>query len=332
MHITLLSGGMGGSRFAQGVLDAVTPSDTVTIIANTADDITLYGLRICPDLDTVMYTLSGGIDPVRGWGRTGETWNAKAELEAYGVEEAWFGLGDRDLATHLVRTSLLRSGASLSEATARLCERWQPGGTSRLRGSIRLLPMTDDPVETHIETTIDAERRRIHFQEFWIRHRAEVPVHGVDIDGIETAKAAPGVIDAITSADIVLIPPSNPVVSVGPIVGVSDIGDALRSTTAPIVGVSPIIGRTAVRGMANQLLAGLGVDVSATGVAALHGSRASGGILDGWLIDDGDAAESAAVDELGIAVRTVPLWMSDAAKTQRLAEDAINLARELGRP
>jgi LPPG:FO 2-phospho-L-lactate transferase len=315
---------MGGSRFAQGVLDAVAPSDTVTIIANTADDITLYGLRICPDLDTVMYTLSGGIDPVRGWGRTGETWNAKAELEAYGVEEAWFGLGDRDLATHLVRTSLLRSGASLSEATARLCERWQPG--------IRLLPMTDDPVETHIETTIDDERRRIHFQEFWIRHRAEVPVHGVDIDGIEAAKAAPGVIDAITSADVVLISPSNPVVSIGPIVGVSDIGDALRSTTAPIVGVSPIIGRTAVRGMANQLLAGLGVDVSATGVAAFHGSRASGGILDGWLIDDGDAAESAAVDELGIAVRAVPLWMSDAAKTQRLAEDAINLARELGHP
>ena len=315
---------MGGSRFAQGVLDAVSPSDTVTIIANTADDITLYGLRICPDLDTVMYTLSGGIDPVRGWGRTGETWNAKAELEAYGVEEAWFGLGDRDLATHLVRTSMLRSGASLSEATARLCERWQSG--------IRLLPMTDDPVETHIETTIDAERRRIHFQEFWIRHRAEVPVHGVEIDGIETAKAAPGVIDAITSADVVLIPPSNPVVSVGPIVGVSDIGDALRSTNAPIVGVSPIIGRTAVRGMANQLLAGLGVDVSATGVAAFHGSRASGGILDVWLIDDGDTAESAAVDELGIAVRAVPLWMSDAAMTQRLAEDAINLARELGRP
>jgi LPPG:FO 2-phospho-L-lactate transferase len=323
---------MGGSRFAQGVLDAVTPSDTVTIVANTADDITLYGVRICPDLDTVMYTLSGGIDPVRGWGRTGETWNAKAELEAYGVEEAWFGLGDRDLATHLVRTSMLRSGASLSEATARLCERWQPGATSRLRGSIRLLPMTDDPVETHIDTTIDGERRRIHFQEFWIRHRAEVPVHAVEVDGIETAQAAPGVIDAIAGADVVLIPPSNPVVSIGPIVGVSDIGDALRSTPAPIVGVSPIIGRTAVRGMANQLLAGLGVDVSATGVAAFHGSRASGGILDGWLIDDGDAAESAAVDELGIAVRAVPLWMSDAVKTQRLAEDAINLAQELGRP
>lgn len=329
MRITLLSGGMGGSRFAQGVLDAVTPSDTVTIVANTADDITLYGLRICPDLDTVMYTLSGGIDPVRGWGRTDETWNAKAELEAYGVEEAWFGLGDRDLATHLVRTSLLRSGASLSEATTRLCERWQLGGTSQ--GSVRLLPMSDDIVETHIDTTIDGERRRIHFEEFWIRYRAEVPVHGVEVVGAEQANAAPGVREAIADADVVLIPPSNPVVSVGPIIAVPAIREALRSTAAPVVGVSPIIGGSAVRGMANQLLGGLGVNVSASGVAGLHGSRAAEGILDGWLIDDSDADEAHSIEQLGIAVRTVPLWMSDPPKTRKLAEDAIQLAHEVGR-
>ena len=322
---------MGGSRFAQGVLDAVAASDRVTVVANTADDITLHGLRICPDLDTVMYTLSGGIDPVRGWGRTDETWNAKAELEAYGVEEAWFGLGDRDLATHLVRTSMLRSGATLSAATARLCERWQPGD-----GRVRLLPMSDDVVETHIDTTVDGERRRIHFEEFWIRHRAEVPVHAVEIVGVERATAAPGVVEAITGADVVLIPPSNPVVSVGPILAVPDIAAALRSTSAPVVGVSPIIGGSAVRGMANQLLSGLGVEVSASRVARLHGSRrggvTEGGFLDGWLIDDSDAEEAAAIEQLGIIVRAVPLWMSDPPKTRKLAEDALQLATELGSP
>lgn len=326
MHITLLSGGMGGSRFAQGVLDAVTPADTITVVANTADDITLHGLRICPDLDTVMYTLSGGIDPVRGWGRVDETWNAKAELEAYGVEEAWFGLGDRDLATHLVRTSVLRSGAPLSTATARLCERWRPGGTSR---SVQLLPMTDDIVETHIDTTIDGEARRIHFQEFWIRHRAEVPVHAVEVVGADRAIAAPGVLEAIRDADVVLIPPSNPIVSVGPIISIGDIREALRSTEAPVVGVSPIIGGSAVRGMANQLLSGLGIDVSASGVARFHGSRTDDGILDGWLIDDSDAGEAASIEQAGLTVRVVPLWMSDPSKTRKLAADALDLAREL---
>ncbi len=314
---------MGGSKFVQGVLAAVMPSDTVTVIANTADDITLHGLRICPDLDTVMYTLSGGIDRKRGWGRTDETWNAKADLEAYGVDEAWFGLGDRDLATHLVRTSMLRAGATLSEATARLCERWQPPA--------RLLPMTDDVVETHIDTTIDGEPRRIHFQEFWIRHRAGVPVHAVEVVGIEQASAAPGVVGAITEADVVLLPPSNPVVSVAPIVGVRDIRDALRTTPAPVVGVSPIIGGSAVRGMANQLLAGLGVEVSARGVATFHGSRTADGLLDGWLLDTDDAGEAPDVEKLGVAARAVPLWMSDPEKTRTLAEDALRLAAEIGR-
>jgi LPPG:FO 2-phospho-L-lactate transferase len=189
--------------------------------------------------------------------------------------------------------------------------------------------MSDEIVETHIDTTIDGERRRIHFQEFWIRHRAEVPVHAVEIVGIEQAKAAPGVLDAIANADVVLVPPSNPVVSVGPIIGVRDIRDALRSTAAPVVGVSPIIGGSAVRGMANQLLSGLGVEVSARGVATFHGSRGAEGILDGWLIDDSDADDAPAIEQLGIAVRAAPLWMSDPPKTRKLAEDALQLAREL---
>jgi LPPG:FO 2-phospho-L-lactate transferase len=321
VRITVLSGGIGGSRFIQGVLDALTPADDVTVIANTGDDITLFGLRICPDLDTVMYTLSGGIDTERGWGRTDETWNAKAELETYGLAEAWFGLGDRDIATHLVRTSILASGSTLSEATATLCDRWKP--------PVRLLPMTDDFVETHVHTTIDGVRREIHFQEFWIRHRASVPVHGVNIRGIENASAAPGVREAILDADVVLIPPSNPVVSVGPIVGVSDIRDALRSTGAPVVGVSPIIGTSAVRGMANQLLAGLGVEVSAAGVAGFHRGRDADGILDGWLIDTEDADQVATIEELGIATRAVPLWMSDEATTRQLAVDALQFAAEV---
>lgn len=324
MRITVLSGGIGGSRFIQGVLDAVSPADDVTVIANTGDDITLFGLRICPDLDTVMYTLSGGIDPERGWGRTDETWNAKAELETYGLEEAWFGLGDRDIATHLVRTSMLKDGGTLSEATARLCERWKP--------PVRLLPMTDHFVETHVDTTIDGERQLIHFQEFWIRHRAAVPVHAVSVRGIEDATAAPGVREAVLDADVVLIPPSNPVVSVGPIVGVAEIRDALVTTSAPVVGVSPIIGTSAVRGMANQLLDGLGVDVSAAGVAGFHGGRQAAGILDGWLIDTEDADQLAAIRELGIAARAVPLWMSNDDTTRQLAADALQLAAELMAP
>lgn len=322
MRVAILSGGVGGSRFIQGVLAVLTdPTDEVTVIANTADDIWLFGLRVCPDLDTVMYTLAGGIDVERGWGRKDETWNAKQELQAYGVREAWFGLGDRDLATHLVRTSMLRAGATLTEATARLCERWQP--------PVRLLPMSDDEVETHIETTIDGRRQAIHFQEFWIRHGAAVPVHGVDYRGLPEAHAAPGVVDAIAGADAVIIPPSNPVVSVGPIAGVPDIAAALRATAAPVVGVSPIIGESAVRGMANQLLDGLGVDVTASGVAAFHGGRRGDGFLDGWLIDSHDVAQLPAIEGLGIAARAVPLWMSDAETTRQLAADTLTLAREL---
>lgn len=319
----MLSGGVGGSRFIQGLLAALDPSDEVTVVANTADDIWLFGLRICPDLDTVMYTLSGGIDTERGWGRTDETWNAKDELQAYGVDQAWFGLGDRDLATHLVRTSMLRDGATLTEATRRLCERWQP--------PVRLLPMSDDEVETHIQTTLAGEPQTIHFQEFWIRHGAAVPMLGLEYRGVHEARAADGVVDAIRQADVVVIGPSNPVVSIGPIVAVAEIAAALRETPAPVVGISPIIGTSAVRGMANPLLEGLGVSVTASGVAAFHGSRRDTGILDGWLLDSEDAAQLGTVTALGIAARAVPLWMSDPATTRQLAADALTLADELAR-
>ncbi len=321
MKITVLSGGVGGSRFIEGLLRTKADGDDITVIANTADDISLFGLRISPDLDTVMYTLGNGIDRERGWGRTDETWNAKDELGAYGIEQAWFGLGDRDIATHLVRTMRLQEGRTLSEVTAELCQRWQPG--------VRLLPMSDDRVETHIGIERDGVRELIHFQEYWIRLRASVPVEEVVVQGIADATPAPGVVEAIMGADVVILPPSNPIVSIGPIAAVQGIRQAIATTTAPVVGVSPLIGGGAVRGMADQLLTGLGIELSATGVAAHHGARRSGGLLDGWLVDTTDEAQAAVIDALGVVTRVVPLWMSDDATTDQLAQDTMALALSL---
>ena len=321
VRITVLSGGVGGSRFIEGLLRVKAADDEVTVVANTADDISLFGLHISPDLDTVMYTLGDGIDRDRGWGRTDETWNAKDELAEYGVEQAWFGLGDRDIATHLVRTMRLQEGRTLSEATAELCERWRPG--------VRLLPMSDDPVETHIGIDRGGRRELIHFQEYWIRLRAQVPVEEVVVQGVDDARPAPGVVEAVMDADLVILPPSNPIVSIGPIAAVPGIRAAITATTAPVVGVSPIIGGGAVRGMADQLLTGLGIQISASGVAAHHGARLAGGLLDGWLVDTTDAEQVAGIDALGMTARAVPLWMSDEATTDQLAREAVDLALDL---
>lgn len=320
MRITVLSGGVGGSRFVQGVV-AAAPEADVSVVVNTADDVWMHGLRVSPDLDTAMYTLSDGIDPERGWGRRDETWHAKEELEAYGVEQSWFGLGDRDLATHLVRTAVLRDGGTLSDATRRLCERWQP--------PVTLLPMSDDPVETHVATTVDGADVVLHFQEFWIRHRAQVPVNAVEVHGLSDATPAPGVVETLLAADAVLVAPSNPIVSVGPILGVDGIRDALRRTAAPVVGVSPIIGGSAVRGMADQLLAGLGLEVTAGAVARHLGSRARDGVLDGWLVDEVDADQVLAIADHDITTWARPLWMRDPSTTRQLALDALELAAEL---
>ena len=321
MRITVLSGGVGGANFLKGLLDVVGPEDEVTVIGNTADDIWLFGLRVCPDLDTVMYTLGGGIDAERKWGRTDETWNAKEELTAYGVDNTWFGLGDRDLATHIIRTQLLHEGVALAAITERLCERWKPG--------VRLLPMTEDEVETHIGIDGEDGLEVIHFQEYWIRLGAKVPVRQVDFRGADEALAGPGVVEAILGADRVILPPSNPIVSIGAILSVPQIATAVRQTDAPVVGVSPIIGGAAVRGMADQLLTGLGVEISAGGVARHHGARKSGGVLDGWLVDTADAGELGAIDDAGIAARAVPLYMADATTTAKLARDTLDLADSL---
>ena len=322
MQVTALSGGIGGARFLRGLLAACAGRDTeVSVVVNTADDIWLFGLKICPDLDTVMYTLGGGIDDERGWGRTDEGWRVKEELAAYGAEPGWFGLGDRDLATHLVRTSMLQAGYPLSAVTEALCERWQPG--------VRLLPMTDDRVETHVGIDAPDEpggRRAVHFQEYWVRLGASVPARAVVPVGLSESRPAPGVLDAIASCDVLVLPPSNPIVSIGTILGVPGIGPAVRDTPAPVVGVSPILAGRPVRGMADALLAAIGVDSSAAAVAAHYGARQRGGILDGWLVDLADAHAVPNVERHGIACRAVPLLMSDVGAAARIASAALELA------
>ncbi len=315
VDVTVLAGGIGAARFLRGLLAELAerdPAARVTVIGNTADDITLFGLRVCPDLDTVMYTLGGGVHEGQGWGRAGETFAVQDELAAYGMQPQWFGLGDRDVATHIVRTQMMAAGYPLSAVTEALCTRWQPG--------VRLLPMTDERVETHVVVEDDEGRRAVHFQEWWIRLRAAVPARSIVPIGIEDARPAPGVLDAIASADVVLLPPSNPVVSIGTILAVPGIRDALAATPAPVVGVSPIIGGAPVRGMADACLAAIGVETSAAAVGRLYT-----GLLDGWLVDDADAG--VALD--GVVVRARPLLMRDPAATRAIAAAALDLAADI---
>ncbi len=320
-RVTVLSGGVGGARFIRGLLHLIqtTGSETaVSVVTNTADDWWIHGLKVCPDLDTVMYTLGEGIDQERGWGRVEESWQCKEELAAYGVEPTWFGLGDRDLATHLVRTQMLDAGYSLTDVTAALCTRWNPGVT--------LLPMTDDRVETHVVITdpADGEQKAVHFQEYWVRHRANVPAHGLAVIGLAESRATNQVVEAITGADLVIVPPSNPIVSVGTIVGVPGVREALESTAAPVVGVSGIVGGDHVHGMARQLLTLHDIEVSAAGVAEHYGARPHG-LLDAWLVDERDAGLVSRIESAGIKCQGRPLMMTDLDATAAIARAAIEL-------
>lgn len=320
MRITALAGGIGGARFLTG-LKAARPDAEITVIGNTGDDIWVHGLRVCPDLDTVMYTLGGGISVDRGWGREGETFTVKDELAAYGVEPTWFGLGDKDIATHLIRTQSLNAGFPLSEITVALCEHWQPG--------VRLIPMTDDRAETNVIIEDERGRRAIHFQEWWIKYRASIPAQGFVLVGVDQAKPAPGVIEAIETADVVLLPPSNPVVSIGTILQVPGIREAITATAAPVVGLSPIVGGAPVRGMADACLTALGIETTAAAVAAHYGGRSNGGVLDGWLVDTADADSVAAIKSNAITAQAVPLMMTDVDTTAAMANAAIALAESL---
>jgi len=324
VRVTVLVGGVGGARFLLGVQKLLglgqfeagrTGEHELTAIVNVGDDAWMYGVRICPDLDTCMYTLGGGIDPDRGWGHRNETWHAKEELAAYGVQPDWFGLGDRDLATHLVRSQMLRAGYPLSAVTEALCKRWRPGA--------RLLPATDDRSETHVVIT-DPEsddQRAIHFQEWWVRYRAQVPTHSFAFIGAEKATATTAVVTAIEDADLILLAPSNPVVSIGAILAVPGIRGALRAGRAPVVGYSPIIGGKPLRGMADECLTVIGVESTSEAVGRHYGARSRTGLLDAWFTSEGDDAQ---ID--GVCVRAIPLLMTDPESTARMVRAGFDVA------
>jgi LPPG:FO 2-phospho-L-lactate transferase len=323
MRITALAGGVGGARFLRGLrthLDRTPGLDDteLTVIGNTGDDISLFGLRVCPDLDTLMYTLGGGIHEGQGWGRADESHRVQGELAAYGAVPQWFGLGDLDLGTHVVRSQWLGQGVTLSEVTERLSRRW---GLADHR--VRLLPMSDSPVETHVVVEDEEGQRAIHFQEWWVRHQAAIPAQRFVAVGMDRATPAPGVLDAIRQADVVLLPPSNPVVSIGIILGVPGVRDALRGTAAPVVGVSPLIGGLPVRGHADACLSAIGVEATASAVAGLYED-----FLDGWLVSEEDA-EGVRLPRATVQGR--PLLMTDRDAAADIAGAARDLALQLAR-
>ncbi|GAA2489795.1 2-phospho-L-lactate transferase [Terrabacter carboxydivorans] len=328
MRITALAGGVGGARFLRGLLHHARQSYPVgpdsdplqlTVIGNTGDDITLFGLRVCPDIDTLLYTLGGGIHEGQGWGRADESHHLAAELAALGAEPQWFTLGDKDFGTHVYRSQLLGQGMPLSAVVDRLSARWGLGDLG-----VRLLPMTDTPVETHVvvsaEGDPDGGQRAIHFQEWWVRHRAELPAERFVVAGLDRATPAPGVLEAIREADVVILPPSNPVVSIGIILGVPGVRDALRGTRAPVVGVSPLVGGRPVRGHADVCLRTIGVEESSAGVAGLYAD-----FLDGWLVDEDDPMPA----RRGLEVLRRPLLMSSVDAAAEMAGAALDLGLRL---
>ncbi len=323
MKIAALAGGVGGARFLRGLRDALDADPALadselTIIANTGDDITLFGLRVCPDVDTLLYTLGGGGNEEQGWGRADETFAVQGELAAYDVQPQWFGLGDRDFGTHIARSLWLGQGLTSSAITARLAARW--GLPER---GIRLLPMTDVPVETHVVVERDGEPVAIHFQEWWVAERAATPAQRFVVAGLDRATAAPGVLDALRGADLIILPPSNPVVSIGIILGVPGVRDALRGSTAPVVGVSPLIGGRPVRGHADACLEAIGVESTAMAVAGLYAD-----FLDGWLVDPVDAP-AAPFTAPRVEAYAGPLLMRDRAAAVDIARATLDLGLTL---
>ncbi|WP_022882059.1 2-phospho-L-lactate transferase [Gryllotalpicola ginsengisoli] len=331
-NLVVFVGGVGGARFTRGLvaeLERRHPSPAerpnVTAIVNTGDDAWIAGLRVTPDLDSMMYTLAGVNDEQRGWGRAGESERVSAELAAYGVGWPWFTLGDLDLGTHIARTAMLREGLSLTSAVERLTARWNDGAGL----PVRLLPMTDSEVETHVEVDRGEGPELIHFEEWWVRYRAALPTTRFEQVGLQGASTTWQVREAIEQADALLLAPSNPVVSIGTILAVPGVREALAAASAPVIGVSPIIAGRVVRGMADACLSAIGVETSSAAVAEFYGARRRrNGILDGWLVAEEDADAVSRVEALGIRTRAVPLWMKDAASSAALAGAALDFAAE----
>lgn len=305
--IVVLSGGVGGARFLQGVVQVV-PQQQVTVIANTGDDREFYGLHVSPDVDIVLYTLAGIVDSTNGWGIRDDTYNTMQQLTRYGNED-WFLLGDRDLATHIHRTNLLRQGKTMSEIT--------DGLRAQLGLELRVLPMSDQPVATHIQTPAGL----LHFEEYMVKRRTADEVQDVVFVGASEARPAPGVLDALKQADAILIAPSNPIVSIGSILSVPGIHDALHETSGMIIAVSPIVGGAPIKGPADKLMSGLGLEVSAVGV-----TRCYRDFLDVMIIDEQDAQLAHEIEDLGIPVVVTDTIMRDDATKAALARTALQAA------
>ncbi|HEV8564873.1 MAG TPA: 2-phospho-L-lactate transferase [Actinomycetota bacterium] len=312
MKIAALAGGIGAGKFLRGLVRAVPP-ENVTVIVNTGDDVRMHGLQVCPDLDSVTYWLGDVFDRERGWGRRGETFRATEELRAFGAPDAWFNLGDLDLATHLFRTMLLAGGTPLSDVTRRVAKRFGV--------RVRMIPMTDAPVTTRIDA-IDARGvlLDLHFQEYWVARGAADEVKTVRFDGADRARPAPGVLEAIASADAVIVCPSNPVVSIGPILAVPGVREAVAARRAAVVGVSPIVAGAPLAGMADRLMPAVGLEVSAAGAAGAYE-----GLLGGWVIDECDRALAARLRATGVRVGVTDTVMTSDDVAEALAVTALGL-------
>lgn len=303
----VLAGGVGAARFLRGLVQIVPPED-VTVIVNTGDDYQLWGLHISPDIDINLYTLAGVVSPEQGWGIAGDTYHCLDAMGRYS-DQTWFRLGDRDLATHLFRTQRLRAGDTLSAVTAALARAWDVG--------VQLLPMSDDPVATRILTPTG----EVHFQEYLVQRRAQDPVQGVRYAGVDAARPAPGVLEAIARARAILFPPSNPIVSIGTILAVPGLREALQASGAPCVAVSPIIAGRTVKGPADRLLQAVGLAVSPAGVA-----EAYRGLLHGMVIDTQDASHGSALAQRGLRLTTTDTLMTTLEKAADLARETLQLA------
>jgi LPPG:FO 2-phospho-L-lactate transferase len=305
--IVVLSGGVGGAQFVRGLIEVV-PRKDVVVIGNTGDDVEVWGLHVSPDLDTVLYTLAGAIHPEQKWGRDEETFHCLAEVARYGLPD-WFRLGDKDLATHLFRTSGLRAGRTLSEVTAELVSAWGLG--------VRLVPMSDHPVRTHVVT----DSGELPFQDYFVRRQAQDPVRGVRFAGAEQSRAAPGILEALAEARAIIVAPSNPILSIQPILSVPEIRDALRGARGKCVAVSPLIRAQAVKGPTVACLEGLGFEASNHGIATVYAA-----LIDGLLIDAGDEGDAPKLRSTDLRIGVAQTLMRDLASAARLAEAALRLA------
>ncbi|HEX5902298.1 MAG TPA: 2-phospho-L-lactate transferase [Actinomycetota bacterium] len=311
MKVTTLAGGIGAGKFLRGLVRAIPPED-VTVIVNTGDDITMHGLHVSPDVDSVTYWLGDVFDRERGWGRRDETFRATEELRAFDPDMAWFNLGDLDLATHLFRSNLLARGATLAEATARVA--------ARFGVAARLLPMSDERIETRLSVAADGDELDLHFQEYWVRRGARDEVKSIRYEGADRSRPAPGVLDAIAGAEAIVLCPSNPVASIGPILAVPGIRDALAARRPDVVGISGIVGGAPLAGMADKLMPVAGVEVTAAGAAACYE-----GLLGAWVIDEVDAALAARVEATGVRCGVTDTIMVDDATAEALARFALSL-------